>query len=66
MYIDNFISFASRSSLNMGEKRGRIPAVASHLIDDEILNHKNQILGDLQINEAEGKCKSNIILYIVY
>jgi len=49
----------------MGEKRGRIPAVASHLIDDEILKNKNRIRDDLSINKvAEGKCKS--IIYTSY
>jgi len=41
----------------MGAKRGRIPAVPSHLIDDELLNNKNQIRAVLNFNEAEGKCK---------
>ena len=52
LYIDIFISFASRSSSIMGEKRGRITAVASHLIiDDEKLKNKNRIRDDLSTNK---------------
>jgi len=41
----------------MGAKRGRIPAVPGHLIDDELLSNKNQLRDVLKFNEAEGKCK---------
>jgi len=39
----------------MGAKRGRISAVPSYLIDDELLKNKNQIHDVLSFNEAEGE-----------
>lgn len=44
----------------MCAKRGRIPTVQSHLIDDEIKNFKDKILQVININEENGKCKYNI------
>jgi len=37
----------------MGAKRGRIPAVPSNHIDDELLNNKNLIRDDLSLNPKQ-------------
>jgi len=37
----------------MVAKRGRIPAVHSYLIDDELLKNKNQINDVLSFNETD-------------
>lgn len=45
----------------MSLKRGRIPKVESYLIDEEILNYKDQILQELIFNQSIGKCKLILI-----
>lgn len=50
----------------MSAKRGRIPAVGSTLIDDEILRFKNQLYDVLNTKKTDGKCKYNITIVVNY
>jgi len=43
----------------MCAKRGRIPTVQSHLINNEIKDHKDQILQAVNINGENGKRNEN-------